>query len=294
MLDHLSIAVSDLGRSRAFYDAVLEPLGYVRVFESSGAVGYAPPGQRDDPFAIRSGANGFVPPQEMHIAFAARSREAVIRFHEIAIGLGAPSDGEPQLHPMYSEGYFAAFVLDPDGYRLEAVFHEPVISVRADRDLNACVAALQQVHRADRYPSSWPSDANSWLTPEGLIDAWVARMGSSVVGHIAVGEIDPMESPHFAARASATGITHVEVKRLFVVPSARRLGIAAELLQTAVAFAVEQGHHPVLEVTADRGAAIGLYERQGWRRIATAPAGWTRASGERPNVHHYVFDTARP
>lgn len=124
MLDHISIAVSDLDCSRVFYDAVLEPLGYVRVFDSDNAAGYAPAGQRDDAFAIRPGRKEFVPPQEMHIAFVARSREAVIHFYEIAVRLGARSDGEPQLHPMYGEGYFAAFVLDPDGYRLEAVRHE--------------------------------------------------------------------------------------------------------------------------------------------------------------------------
>lgn len=294
MIDHLSIAAGDFGRSRAFYDAVLEPLGYVRVFDSDDAAGYALGGQHDDVFVIRSARKGFVPPQEMHIAFVAHNREAVMRFHESAVRLGARSDGEPKLHPMYGEGYFAAFVIDADGYRVEAVYHEPVISVRADRNIDACVAALRQVHKADRYPSSWPSDPELWLTPEGLIGAWVARVGSSVVGHVTVGEIDPVESPHFAARASASGTKHVEIKRLFVVPSARGRGIASELLQRAVAFAIEQGYRPVLEVTGDRTAAIALYERQGWQRIATAPAGWTRASGERPNVHHYVFDWPRP
>lgn len=123
MLDHISIGVSDLERLTHFYDAVSEPLGYVRVFESSHASGYAPPGERDDPFAIRRDA-GFEPPKGMHIAFAAGSRDAVVRFHEVALRLGAVSDDEPGLHPKYGDGYFAAFVLDPDGYRLEAVLHE--------------------------------------------------------------------------------------------------------------------------------------------------------------------------
>jgi len=123
MLDHISIGVSDLERSTRFYDAVLAPLGYVRVFESTHASGYALPGERNEPFAIRRDA-GFEPPKGMHIAFAAGSRDAIARFHEAAVRLGAISDGEPGLHPEYGDGYFAAFVLDPDGYRLEAVLHE--------------------------------------------------------------------------------------------------------------------------------------------------------------------------
>lgn len=124
MLDHISIGVTDLERSTRFYDAVLAKLGYVRVFSSSIASGYAAEGQSDDVFAIRRSTTGIKPLQEIHIAFAAANREAVARFHETAIALGAVSDGERQLHPEYGDGYFAAFVLDPDGYRLEAVLHE--------------------------------------------------------------------------------------------------------------------------------------------------------------------------
>jgi len=287
VLDHLSIAVSDLTRSGAFYDAIFEALGYVRMFESSQAIGYALAGH-DDAFAIRTNTSHFVPPQPMHIAFHADTRCAVNRFHEIASSLGAKSDGEPRLHPEYGDGYFAAFVVDPDGYRLEAVCHEPVIRERRDGDLPACVTALEQVHKVDRYPSSWPSHPLSWLTPKGIIRAWVARRGASVVGHIAVGDVDPVESPHFAF--DGDGGKNVEVKRLLVVPAARGRGIANALLETAVAFARIQGHRPVLEVAADRHAAVSLYERVGWRRIGTAPAGWLRASGERPLVHYYAID----
>lgn len=124
MLDHISISVAGLGDSAAFYDAILEALGYVRVFESAIAVGYAPLGERDDPFAIRQGSAPFTPPEEMHIAFAANSRDAVNQFHQTALACGAESDGEPGLHPEYGDGYFAAFVFDPDGYRIEAVYHE--------------------------------------------------------------------------------------------------------------------------------------------------------------------------
>jgi catechol 2,3-dioxygenase-like lactoylglutathione lyase family enzyme len=124
VLDHFSIAVSDLPRSTRFYDAVLETLGYNRVFGSDDATGYAAHGQRDDVFAIRRSESGFVAPAQMHIAFAAPDRNAVTRFHEVAVRLGATPDGEPGLHPEYGDGYFASFVIGPDGYRLEAVVHE--------------------------------------------------------------------------------------------------------------------------------------------------------------------------
>jgi ribosomal protein S18 acetylase RimI-like enzyme len=164
-----------------------------------------------------------------------------------------------------------------------------VIRERTDSDLASCLAALRTVHETDGYPSSWPQDPSSWLTPEGLVQAWVAAFDSSVVGHIALGTIDPVESPHFVTRQGE----NVEIMRLFVVPNARGRGVAQKLLDTAVAFARAQGRCPVLEVTVDRRAAVALYERVGWRRIGSAPAGWVRASGERPLVHHYVFDNGR-
>lgn len=123
MLDHISLPVSDLARGASFYDAVLAPLGFVRVFENARFIGYAPPGEHDEPFAIRPATNVIVPAPEMHIAFVAASREAVCAFHAAAIEHGARSDGEPALYPDYGQNYFAAFVIDLDGYRIEAVHH---------------------------------------------------------------------------------------------------------------------------------------------------------------------------
>jgi GNAT superfamily N-acetyltransferase len=160
-----------------------------------------------------------------------------------------------------------------------------VIRPRVDSDFASCVTALRAVHEEDGYPSSWPAAPNSWLSPKGLLQAWVAELGNSVVGHVAAGEIDRVESPHFVG----FGRNNAEVMRLFVVPSARGRGVAEALLETAVAFCRANGRRPVLEVTDDRRAAVQLYERTGWRRIGTAPAGWLRASGERPLVHHYAL-----
>lgn len=285
MLDHISLAVTDLERSMRFYDAILEPLGYTRLWTYTEGAGYGIPG-RDDAFAIRQHAAApLAVSKQMHIAFSASGREAVVAFYQAAISNGAVPDGEPELQPMYGEGYFAAFVYDPDGYRLEAVYHEPVILQRTDEDLPACITALERVHKADGYPSSWPQDPIAWLTPKGLLRAWVARIGSSLVGHIAVGQLDPVESPELGTEQRNRPA--VEVQRLFVVPHARRSGVAKALLEAAAAYAAKRGFDPVIEVTADRTAAIRLYEREDWRRVRTTQATWTRASGERPVLHHY-------
>jgi catechol 2,3-dioxygenase-like lactoylglutathione lyase family enzyme len=126
MLHHLSFAVADLARSAAFYDATLSALGYVRVWADDTAIGYGS-SNGDDKFAIKLRSNGVVVPAEgFHIAFAAPSREAVASFYKTALKHGGKDNGGSGLHPEYGSHYFAAFVFDPDGYRIEAVFNEEV------------------------------------------------------------------------------------------------------------------------------------------------------------------------
>jgi catechol 2,3-dioxygenase-like lactoylglutathione lyase family enzyme len=112
----------DLARAGVLYDAVLAPLGYVRVLTHERALGWGPPGARDETFAILSVGEGARPPGEgSHVAFTAPNREAVDRFQSIATAIGAIDEGAPGLRPKYGPGYYAAFVRDPDGYRIEAV-----------------------------------------------------------------------------------------------------------------------------------------------------------------------------
>ncbi len=121
MLHHLSFGVSDLVRSGAFYDATLAALGYVRVWTDATAIGYGVV-NGEDKFAIKLHSNGVVAPGPgFHVAFAAPSREAVARFHAAALQWGGQDNGAPGLRPHYGENYYAAFVVDPDGYRIEAV-----------------------------------------------------------------------------------------------------------------------------------------------------------------------------
>jgi len=125
MLHHLSLAVIDLARSAAFYDAALSQLGYVRVWADSTAVGYGLPGGGDK-FAIKlSHETVAAPSPGFHIAFAAPSREAVAHFHSAALRHGGQDNGMPELCPEYGEHYYAAFVIDPDGYRIETVINAP-------------------------------------------------------------------------------------------------------------------------------------------------------------------------
>lgn len=125
MLHHLSFGVADLQRSGAFYDAVLVPLGFVRVWEDNEAVGYGQPGGEDE-FALKRVAQGLsVPGRGFHLAFSADSRAAVDCFHDAALRHGGRDNGAPGLRPDYGEHYYAAFVIDPDGYRIEAVTKVP-------------------------------------------------------------------------------------------------------------------------------------------------------------------------
>jgi catechol 2,3-dioxygenase-like lactoylglutathione lyase family enzyme len=129
MIDHLSLAVADIERSRAFYDRVLATLGHGRAMnidDGPGSVGtgYGPIGA----FWIMAPkpAVPLPPPRErQHVAFAAPDRAAVDAFHKEALAAGARDDGAPELRSHYHPHYYAAFVIDPDGHRLEAVCHHP-------------------------------------------------------------------------------------------------------------------------------------------------------------------------
>ena len=124
MLHHISFAVVDLQQSAAFYDAVLSPLGYVRTWSNGTAVGYGLPGGGDQ-FAIKlRGDARVVPGDGFHLAFSATTHDAVVAFHRAALQHGGRDNGPPGLRPHYGPGYFAAFVLDPDGYRIEAVVND--------------------------------------------------------------------------------------------------------------------------------------------------------------------------
>jgi catechol 2,3-dioxygenase-like lactoylglutathione lyase family enzyme len=127
MLDHVSLGVREIERSRRFYDAVLRPLGLVRTldFEHRGSDYGAMAGQFGVEFTITAEARGVAPAPGMHLCFRARDREAVRAFHAAALATGGRDEGEPGPRTQYHRNYYAAFVLDPDGNRIEAVCHTP-------------------------------------------------------------------------------------------------------------------------------------------------------------------------
>ncbi|HTI68312.1 MAG TPA: VOC family protein [Caulobacteraceae bacterium] len=121
MISHLSIGVSNLSRATAFYDAVLAGLGYVRIFSGPTSVGYGPPGGPEG-LALKERPSSAIGVDEgFHLAFVASDHAAVDRFYEAAVALGGAGDGAAGLRPEYGPRYYAAFVVDHDGHRLEAV-----------------------------------------------------------------------------------------------------------------------------------------------------------------------------
>lgn len=120
MIDHFGINCTDNASSQQFYDRVLGVLGYSRQTDFGDAIGYGRDGK--PVFWIAEGA-GMGPNRETHFALAAADHDAVRAFYDAAVGLGAESLHAPRLWPEYHPGYFGAFVRDPDGNNVEAVFH---------------------------------------------------------------------------------------------------------------------------------------------------------------------------
>jgi catechol 2,3-dioxygenase-like lactoylglutathione lyase family enzyme len=119
MLDHIGIRVADYERSKKFYAAALAPLGYALFMEGTSGAGFR---------------KGFIPDfwvkqcdfsPSVHIAFSSDDRAGVDAFYRAALEAGASDNGPPGLRPHYHPNYYGAFVLDPDGYNIEAVCHKP-------------------------------------------------------------------------------------------------------------------------------------------------------------------------
>lgn len=123
MIDHVTLHVADIEKSKEFFSKVLKPLNYnlkmdlpeykVAGFESGG---------RPDFWLNGSGAS-----QTTHIAFTAGGTEAVDMFYKSGIHAGGKDNGKSGYRKDYSPGYYAAFLLDPDGHNIEAVFHDPIV-----------------------------------------------------------------------------------------------------------------------------------------------------------------------
>jgi catechol 2,3-dioxygenase-like lactoylglutathione lyase family enzyme len=117
VIDHVTLRVSDFHASKAFYTTVLAPLGH--------ALDWGDDEKKLAEWGDFSIAQDGKPLSEnVHVAFAARNRQEVDAFHAAAMEAGYVDNGPPGERPIYHEGYYGAFVLDPDGNNVEAVFHD--------------------------------------------------------------------------------------------------------------------------------------------------------------------------
>lgn len=125
MWDHVSIGVRDIAKAKKFYDAVLEPLGFTCLSQGEGSLGYG-----RDAVALWIGKSDHPVPANdhsyLHFCFIAPTRKSVDDFHRGALKAGGRDNGNPGLRADYGPDYYAAFVVDPDGYRLEAHCHKKV------------------------------------------------------------------------------------------------------------------------------------------------------------------------
>jgi GNAT superfamily N-acetyltransferase len=163
------------------------------------------------------------------------------------------------------------------------------IRVREPEDMDRCIALLAAVHATDGYPLHWPADPRAWLTPTSLLAAWVAEHGGMVAGHVALCAVTgDAGAPLWSAASGIPAEGLGAVTRLFVSLEVRGRQLGAALLDEATAGARSRGLLPVLEVLDHDRAAMALYERIGWRRVASAPAAWAQGSGGRPLLHYYL------
>jgi catechol 2,3-dioxygenase-like lactoylglutathione lyase family enzyme len=126
MLDHIGFAVLDYDLSRSFYDKALAPLGYLMLFEvtpeMSGGGRHAGYGANHRPqFWIGTGE---FKGGHFHIAFQAENRAAVDAFYQAALAAGGKDNGPPGIRAHYHPDYYGAYVIDPDGHNIEAVYHK--------------------------------------------------------------------------------------------------------------------------------------------------------------------------
>ena len=126
-LDHVTLTVSDYSRSKTFYEKALAPLGIKVIMDFGQACGFGRDGKPD--FWIGTGPSSFQKPEQLrvitptHIAFSAKDRAEVESFYAAAIAAGGKDFGKPGVRAHYHPNYYGAFVLDPDGHDIEAVFH---------------------------------------------------------------------------------------------------------------------------------------------------------------------------
>jgi catechol 2,3-dioxygenase-like lactoylglutathione lyase family enzyme len=121
MFDHVVFSVSDYELAKAFFVKALEPLGVEVVSEGPLGIELCRPDSVSS-LCIRRTEEKTT---HLHLAFTADSREQVDHFYRAALAAGGKDNGAPGVRPQYSQNYYAAFVIAPDGHNIEAVCHKP-------------------------------------------------------------------------------------------------------------------------------------------------------------------------
>ncbi len=139
-----------------------------------------------------------------------------------------------------------------------------------ERDLEACVGVLVQVHKADGYPVNWPALPADWLAGSAALGAWVAELDGRIVGHVALARSGAEDvAPRLWSERAGVGVEGAAVvSRLFVAPDARGHGIGALLMGRAVRESRARGLHPVLDMVSSELSRHPL-RRLGRRALRT-------------------------
>lgn len=166
-----------------------------------------------------------------------------------------------------------------------------VVRPREPDDLDAAAAALVAVHAADGYPVEGVDDPHAWLSPPGLLAAWVALLDDAVVGHALVTTPKSGDAAVEAWTAQGGEPSRIAVGgRLFVAPAGRGHDLGTRLAQTLTDWAANEGYDLVGDVMEKDQAALRIYERIGWRRIGTA----MHATGHGTEVPALLFVRPAP
>ncbi|MEV0842228.1 GNAT family N-acetyltransferase [Actinocatenispora sera] len=145
-----------------------------------------------------------------------------------------------------------------------------LVRVRTAGDIPACVQALKDVYAVDGYPVEGVSQAEKWLFPDGLLEAWVAEVDGDVVGHAAVSEPRDEAAVQMLVEQAGTPLDQIAVAaRLFVAPKGRGNALGRDLAVAVFGYGQQHGRRIVFDVMTKDQTAIRLYERMGCIRLGT-------------------------
>jgi len=278
MLDHVSLGVSSLERSRRFYDAALAPLGIVRLadFDERGSdygVGSAPLGVE---FTITREAV-VRPASGMHLCFRAADRQSVIAFHNVATRCGGTCDGEPGIRPVYHPDYFAAFVLDPDGHRIEAVCHATgsahasraadFVAVSHGHGIRIRRAIALDADTVTRLALAFHAEDGHPLSDVGVRALVLMLEGGFTDGLVLLLEVDGTVSG-YGVLSFGYGIEHggreTFLEDIYVDPKSRGLGFGGLFINELEKRAREAGCKAIHLEVMPQNRAEHWYRRLGW------------------------------